>query len=53
MLFELATDGPGFLIDEPLATLGESLKLPPQYEQHRAAIEANRPALGATAEVRA
>jgi glyoxalase family protein len=40
VLFEVATDGPGFMIDEPEATLGESLKLPPQYEVDRAAIEA-------------
>lgn len=39
VLFEVATDGPGFLIDEPEATLGEALKLPPQYESERAAIE--------------
>lgn len=39
VLFEVATDGPGFLIDEPEATLGEALKLPPQYEGSRAAIE--------------
>jgi glyoxalase family protein len=39
VLFEVATDGPGFLIDEPEATLGESLKLPPQFEAERAAIE--------------
>jgi glyoxalase family protein len=38
-LFEVATDGPGFLIDEPEATLGEALKLPPQYESERATIE--------------
>jgi predicted esterase/catechol 2,3-dioxygenase-like lactoylglutathione lyase family enzyme len=43
VLFELATDGPGFLIDEPVAALGASLKLPPQYEAARAAIEAHLP----------
>lgn len=53
VLFELATDGPGFLIDEPRESLGESLRLPPQFEQHRAAIEANLPAIGVAAEVRA
>ena len=53
VLFELATDAPGFLIDEALETLGEALKLPPQYEQHRAAIEANLPVLGTTEEVHA
>jgi glyoxalase family protein len=39
ILFEIATEGPGFTADEPAADLGESLKLPPQYEQHRAEIE--------------
>ena len=39
VLFELATDAPGFLVDEPLASLGESLQLPPQYEPRRAQIE--------------
>ncbi len=40
VLFELATDEPGFAVDEPLATLGESLVLPPFLEPRRAAIEA-------------
>ena len=39
ILFEIATDGPGFTVDEPAKYLGESLKLPPQYEKHRAEIE--------------
>jgi glyoxalase family protein len=39
ILFEIATEGPGFTADEPVGHLGESLKLPPQYEQHRAEIE--------------
>ena len=39
ILFEIATEGPGFTVDEPATRLGESLKLPPQYEQHRAEIE--------------
>ncbi|PAD37541.1 ring-cleaving dioxygenase [Terribacillus sp. 7520-G] len=39
ILFEIATDPPGFAIDESGDTLGESLKLPPQYEQHREKIE--------------
>lgn len=38
-LLEIATDGPGFAVDEPVATLGESLKLPSWLEPHRAAIE--------------
>ena len=40
VLFEIATDGPGFATDEPLASLGESLALPPFLEGQRAAIEA-------------
>lgn len=40
ILIELATDGPGFTIDEPLATLGEQLSLPPFLEHRRAEIEA-------------
>ena len=39
ILFEVATDGPGFLIDESADQLGESLKLPPTYEPARAQIE--------------
>jgi glyoxalase family protein len=39
ILFEIATDGPGFAIDEPAEDLGESLKLPKQFEAHRSAIE--------------
>jgi glyoxalase family protein len=39
VLFELATDGPGFGVDEDTATLGESLVLPPWLEPDRAAIE--------------
>jgi len=39
-LFELATDGPGFSVDEPLDTMGEALSLPPFLEPKRAAIEA-------------
>ena len=40
ILFELATDGPGFAADEPMETLGERLALPPFLEQHREQIEA-------------
>ena len=39
ILFEIATEGPGFTADEPVQDLGQTLKLPPQYEQHRAEIE--------------
>jgi glyoxalase family protein len=38
-LFEIATDGPGFAIDETVASLGEQLILPPFLEPHRAEIE--------------
>lgn len=41
ILFEIATDGPGFTADEPLETLGERLALPPFLEPRRAQIEAN------------
>lgn len=41
ILFELATDGPGFATDEPLETLGERLALPPFLEPQRQEIEAN------------
>ncbi|MEN3791326.1 ring-cleaving dioxygenase [Fulvimarina sp. MAC3] len=40
ILFEIATDGPGFDADEPLETMGESLALPPFLEPRRAEIEA-------------
>ncbi len=39
VLFELATDNPGFMVDESNAELGTHLMLPAQYEEHRAAIE--------------
>ncbi len=45
VLFEIATDGPGFTADENLATLGEKLVLPPWLEAMRAEIEAGLPAL--------
>ncbi|WP_080845972.1 ring-cleaving dioxygenase [Cytobacillus gottheilii] len=41
ILFELATDGPGFLQDEHIDTLGENLALPPYLESRREEIEAN------------
>jgi len=46
ILFEIATDGPGFDVDEPLASLGEGLALPPFLEPRRADIEANLRPLG-------
>ena len=40
ILFEIATDGPGFATDEPMETLGEKLALPPFLEPRRVEIEA-------------
>jgi glyoxalase family protein len=45
VLFEIATDPPGFAVDEDAAHLGEALKLPAQYEPHRARIEQVLPPL--------
>jgi glyoxalase family protein len=45
VLFEIATDGPGFAVDEPLASLGEKLSLPPFLEPRRREIEAGLVAL--------
>ena len=39
VLFEIATNGPGFTVDEPLEHLGEKLSLTPQYEHLRDQIE--------------
>jgi glyoxalase family protein len=39
VLFEVATAGPGFTVDESLETLGTNLKLPAQYEPNRKTIE--------------
>jgi len=41
ILFEIATDGPGFATDEPLESLGERLALPPFLEPRREQIEAD------------
>jgi glyoxalase family protein len=43
VLFELATDAPGFAVDEPADRLGEQLRLPPQFERNRSEIEAVLP----------
>jgi glyoxalase family protein len=40
VLFEIATDGPGFATDEPMDRLGERLSIPPFMEARRAEIEA-------------
>ena len=60
ILFEIATDGPGFAVDEAPEGLGESLKLPAQYERARTQLEAILPpihlperATASNAEVRA
>lgn len=45
VLFEIATENPGFTVDEPLAELGTHLKLPKQYEPSRAEIEKVLPIL--------
>ena len=41
VLFEIATLGPGFTVDEPLESLGEKLSLPPDYEHLRHQVEPN------------
>ena len=43
VLFEIATDSPGFTVDEPLDKLGQSLKLPKWLEPRRFEIEALLP----------
>lgn len=45
ILFEIATDSPGFTWDEPKETLGTALKLPPWHEKNRAQIEKALPPL--------
>ncbi|MFZ9838336.1 MAG: ring-cleaving dioxygenase [Opitutaceae bacterium] len=47
ILLEVATDGPGFLVDETADTLGTALMLPPAFEPARAAVIAALPALDA------
>lgn len=46
VLFEIATDGPGFATDEDIEHLGERLSLPPFLEPHRAEIEAGLTPIG-------
>lgn len=50
VLFELATDGPGFTVDEDREALGERLQLPPWLDDRRAALEAQLPPLVASVE---
>ena len=45
VLFELATENPGFSVDEPVEELGTHLMLPPQYEQRRTDLEMSLPQL--------
>jgi glyoxalase family protein len=45
VLFEIATDGPGFAVDEPADQLGSSLRLPPWLESIRSSIEQRLPAV--------
>lgn len=45
ILFEIATDGPGFLTDESEETLGEALRLPPWLETRRTELETALPTL--------
>jgi len=51
VLFEIATDGPGFAVDEPAESLGERLVLPPWFEQAREQIERGLPPLSAPAPI--
>jgi glyoxalase family protein len=45
VLFEIATDNPGFAVDERPEDLGKNLKLPSQYESYRTRIEAHLPVI--------
>jgi glyoxalase family protein len=45
VLFEIATDNPGFAVDEPMETMGRGLMLPAQYEARRAQIARSLPPL--------
>lgn len=46
VLFEIATENPGFTVDEALNELGTHLKLPHQHEHYRATLEQSLPKLG-------
>ena len=52
VLFEIATDGPGFAVDEPIADLGHALKLPDWLEPRRFEIEALLPNIRIPLELR-
>ncbi|OOQ59940.1 ring-cleaving dioxygenase [Mucilaginibacter pedocola] len=45
VLFEIATDNPGFAVDEPVEELGQNLKLPAQHERLRSSLEKSLPSL--------
>src|SRR5690606_9392716 len=45
ILFEIATETPGFAVDEPVESLGTALKLPKQFQHARARIETLLPPL--------
>ena len=45
ILYEIATDGPGFTIDESIESLGSQLRLPPWFEADRESIQAQLPVL--------
>jgi glyoxalase family protein len=45
VLFEIATDNPGFAFDEDVEELGQNLKLPAQHERFRSALEKSLPSL--------
>lgn len=45
VLFEIATDNPGFTVDEDINELGQNLKLPAQHERFRSALEKSLPSL--------
>jgi glyoxalase family protein len=45
VLFEIATDNPGFAVDEDVEELGQNLKLPAQHERFRSALEKSLPSL--------
>ena len=45
VLFEIATEGPGFTVDEPRTTLGQELRLPPQHEHLRSRLSQLLPPL--------
>jgi glyoxalase family protein len=46
VLMEIATDAPGFTVDEPIPELGRRLMLPSRYEPLRAELERTLPPLG-------